>query len=101
MKSWGDVAGGVASVNPTGKLAIIDLASDECLLYPGDVASSRKVGFDASECPYLTHMMRAVHGMSISTVPCGQEVTHVPWWNPDEHSWLWHMNLHQPLQNAS
>ena len=35
MKSWGDVAGGVASVNPTGKLAILDLASEDCLLYPG------------------------------------------------------------------
>ena len=40
MESWGNVVGGVASVNPTGKLAIVDLASEECLLYPGDGAWS-------------------------------------------------------------
>ena len=44
MKTWGDVAGGVASINPTGNLAIVKLSSDECLLYPGDLLSwnSRK-----------------------------------------------------------
>ncbi len=34
MKTWGDVSG-VASVNPTGNLAIVKLASEDCILYPG------------------------------------------------------------------
>ena len=39
MKTWGDVAG-VASVNPTGNLAVVKLASEDCILYPGARHSS-------------------------------------------------------------